>query len=43
MIYHWDKKNETIYMLLVYPKSKQEDLTKAQMKILSKLVKEEFK
>ncbi|MEE8480694.1 MAG: hypothetical protein V3T59_05580 [Desulfobacterales bacterium] len=43
VIYYWDKKNETIYMLLVYPKSKQEDLTKAQMKILSRLVKEEFK
>lgn len=30
-------------MLLVYPKSKQEDLSPAQIKVLSKLVKEEFK
>ena len=43
VIYYWDKKSETIYMLLVYLKSKQEYLTKAQMKILSRLVKEEFK
>jgi len=42
IIYYWDKQ-ETIYMLFVYPKSKQEDLTLAQMKLLAKLVREEFK
>ena len=43
VIYYWDKKHEAFYMLLVYQKSKQEDLTQAQIKVLSKLVKEEFK
>jgi len=43
IIYYWDKKLETIYMLYVYPKSKQEDLTQAQIKSLRKWVREEFK
>ena len=43
VIYYWDKKHETFYMLLAYAKSKQEDLTPTQMKILTKLVKEELK
>ena len=43
MIYYWDKSKETFYMLLAYQKSMQEDLTPEQLKILSKLVKEEFK
>ena len=43
MIYYWDEKQETFYMLLAYAKSKQEDLTPKQMKILTKLVKEELK
>ena len=42
VIYYWDKQ-DTIYMLFVYPKSKQEDLTLAQVKVLGKLVREEFK
>jgi hypothetical protein len=42
VIYYWDKQ-DTIYMLFVYPKSKQEDLTLAQVKVLAKLVREEFK
>jgi mRNA-degrading endonuclease RelE of RelBE toxin-antitoxin system len=42
VIYYWDKQ-DTIYMLFVYPKGKQEDLTPAQIKVLSKLVREEFK
>jgi len=43
VIYYWDKAQDTIYMLFVYAKSKQEDLTPAQIKELSKLVREEFK
>jgi len=43
IIYYWDKKLEILYMLLVYAKTRQEDLTPAQIKVLSKLVKEEFK
>jgi hypothetical protein len=42
IIYYWDQE-DTIYMLFVYPKSKQEDLTPAQVKLLAKLVQEEFK
>jgi hypothetical protein len=40
---YWDKKTETIYMLYVYPKNEQEDLTTAQGKLLSRLVREELK
>jgi len=43
VIYYWDEKQETFYMLLVYIKSKQEDLTPTQMKVLTKLVKEKLK
>jgi mRNA-degrading endonuclease RelE of RelBE toxin-antitoxin system len=43
IIYYWEKKQDTIYMLLAYPKGKQEDLTPAQVKVLSRLVHEEFK
>ncbi len=41
-IYYWDKKSETVYMLYVYPKNRQEDLMPEQCKILSRLVREEF-
>ncbi len=40
VIYYWDAPADTIYMLLVYRKSKQQDLTQDQLKILSKLIKE---
>jgi len=40
IIYYWDTPSDTIYMLLAYKKSKQEDLTQDQLKILSKLLKE---
>ena len=43
VIYYWDEKQETFYMLLAYAKGKQGDLTPAQMKELAKLVQEEFK
>ena len=43
IIYYWDRNKETFYMLLAYPKNVQEDLTPEQQKILSKLVREEFK
>jgi mRNA-degrading endonuclease RelE of RelBE toxin-antitoxin system len=43
IIYYWDISKETFYMLLAYQKSKQEDLTPEQLKILSKLVREEFR
>ena len=43
LIYFWDVPEDTIYMLLIYKKSKQEDLTQSQLKILRNLVKEFLK
>ncbi len=43
VIYYWNKAEECIYMLLVYGKSRQEDLTKEQLRALRKLVKENLK
>lgn len=43
LIYYWHKAEERIYMLLIYPKSRQEDLTQEQLRILRKLVKENLK
>ncbi len=43
IIYYWDEKQETFYMLLAYSKSQQEDLTTDQIKILKRLIREEFK
>ncbi|HQA93799.1 MAG TPA: type II toxin-antitoxin system RelE/ParE family toxin [Bacteroidales bacterium] len=42
IIYYWDPP-DTLYMLFAYKKNKQEDLTKSQIKILSKLVQEYLK
>ncbi|MCY3628154.1 MAG: type II toxin-antitoxin system RelE/ParE family toxin [Gammaproteobacteria bacterium] len=38
VIYYWMKKNEQIYMLYVYPKSRQGDLTSEQVKELKSIV-----
>jgi mRNA-degrading endonuclease RelE of RelBE toxin-antitoxin system len=43
IIYYCDKPTETIYMLYVYPKNQQEELTSHQRKVLSSIVREEFK
>ena len=42
IIYYWDPP-DTIYMLFAYKENEQEDLTKSQIKILSKLVQEYLK
>jgi mRNA-degrading endonuclease RelE of RelBE toxin-antitoxin system len=42
IIYYWDPP-DTIYMLFACKKNEQEDLTKSQIKILSKLVQEYLK
>ena len=39
----WDTPSDTGTMLLAYAKSKREDLTLDQLKVLSKLVKEWLK
>ena len=38
VIYYWMTTNEQIYMLYVFPKSKQEDLTSKQVKELKSIV-----
>ena len=43
LIYYWQRGGEVIYMLFIYAKSRQEDLTREQLKTLSKLVKENLK
>lgn len=43
IIYYWDRPSETFYMLFVYTKQKQGDLTVAQAKQLGQLVRKEFK
>ena len=42
LIYHWESGIQTFYMLYLYTKNEQEDLTAAQLKVLAKLVREEF-
>ena len=42
LIYYWDNKSESFYMLYVYFKSKKDDLTPDQLRLLSQLVKEEL-
>lgn len=38
IIYYWIKAEHKIFMLYVYPKSEQEDLTPAQVKQLKKII-----
>ena len=42
-IYYWAVEEHICFMLYVYAKNEQGDLTLAQMKVLSRLVREEFK
>ena len=42
LIYYWDAQSETHYMLYLYAKNEQEDLTAGQRKLLAKVVREEF-
>ena len=43
MIYYWAVRDEVVLMLLMYPKSEQDDLIPDQKKVLAVLVREEFK
>ena len=42
VIYYWIPSEDAIYMLLLYEKSDQEDLTPEQTKVLRRLVREEL-
>jgi len=43
IIYYWDVNEDVFYMLYVYAKNEQEDLTQKQIKFLARLVQEEFR
>ena len=43
VIYYWVPKDQVCYMLYVYAKNEQGDLTAAQTRLLARLVREEFK
>ncbi len=40
IIYYWDTPDDTIYLLTIYKKSEQENLTANQLKMLRQLVEE---
>lgn len=42
LIYFWDRPTATCCMLFLYRKSEQGDLTRAQIRVLGRLVREEF-
>jgi hypothetical protein len=42
VIYYWAVVQEQLLMLLIYPKSEQDDLTPAQLRTLRKIVEEEY-
>ncbi|TKB54158.1 MAG: hypothetical protein E8D50_05040 [Nitrospira sp.] len=42
LIYYWDPPSYTFYMLYLYAKNEQGDLTSSQAKTLARLVREEF-
>ena len=43
ILYFWDKPNSRIYMLYMYSKRDQVDLTPTQSKALGRLIREELK
>jgi len=42
VVYYWAVSDDQILMLAIYPKSKQTDLTPAQLRILKQIVEEEY-
>ena len=42
IIYFWDEASETFDTLLAHPKNEREDLTALQLRVLRRLVREEF-
>jgi hypothetical protein len=42
IIYYWAVRTDKILMLYVYPKNEQEDLTPNQLKLLRKIVEQEY-
>lgn len=42
VVYYWIRDDQTIYLLTIYEKSRQDDLTPQQVKILSRIAREEL-
>ena len=42
VIYYWVKNQERILMLLIYVKTEQDDLTPDQLKVLRRIIEEEY-
>jgi hypothetical protein len=42
LIYYWDSIGQTFYLVYLYAKNEQGDLTSTQLKVLARLVREEF-
>lgn len=43
VIYYWAVEQDRLLMLLIYPKSERDDLTREQLKILRMIVEEEYR
>lgn len=43
VIYYWFVSKDTILLLFAYPKSKQDDLTTAQLSELKKVIEKEYR
>jgi|SRR5215217_1231672 len=43
VIYYWDPADGVIYLLFLYPKNQQEDLTPSQLRLLRRIVEEDLK
>jgi hypothetical protein len=43
VIYYWRPDEQAFYMLFAYAKTAQEDLTPDQLRVLARIVREEFK
>ena len=43
VIYFWRPDDQAFYMLFAYAKTEQEDLTPDQLRVLARVVREEFK
>jgi len=42
VIYYWAVEQEQLLMLFIYPKNERDDLTPAQLRILRRIVEEEY-
>ena len=43
VIYHWHRQSETLFLLYLYAKNEQAELTVQQLKRLGRIVREEFR